>query len=171
MPVFPHIFSTYLQHMVYVNKKIMFQRKRSRKINGEQRMGGKENCFPASHVLQGSEIRTQGTLLSCSTPDLPLRRKREGKATSYRIIVTRSLAKSVKRPLKSQWTHMTGFPVCLFVLAVIVLESSAYARGENAFHSLLSSTGSHINYCSLAENCGAPLRITKLNIYLPAAGM
>lgn len=146
MPIFPHIFST----AVYVNKKITIQRERSRKINGEQReWEGRRIAFlPHSGVLQGSEIRTEGTLLSCSTPDLPVRRKREGKSTSYRIIITRSLAKPVKRPLKSRWTHMTGFPVCLFVLAVIILESSAYSRRENVFHSLLSSTGSHINYPS-----------------------
>lgn len=60
---------------------------------------------------------------------------------------------------------MTGFPVYLFVLAVIILESSVYARGENVFHSLLSSTGSHINYPFLAENCSTPLRITKLTCH------
>lgn len=87
------------------------------------------------------------------------------------LYLTGCLAKSVKRHLKSRWTHMTGFPVCLFVLAVIILESSAYATGENMFHSLVSSTGSHINYPSLAENCGTPLRVTKLNTFLPSAGM
>lgn len=124
MPRFPHIFSM----VVYVNKKIMIWRKRSRKINGEQReWAGRRIAFlPPSDVLQGSEIRTQGTLLSCSTPDLQFRRKREGKSTSYGIIVTRSFAKSVKRTLESGWTYTTGFPVCLFVLAVIVLESPAY---------------------------------------------
>lgn len=78
-----------------------------------------------SDILQGSEMRTLGALLSNANSDQWLRKGREGKSTSY-ILVTRSFAKSVKRTVGRGWMYSTGFPVRLFVLAVAVLESPVY---------------------------------------------
>lgn len=78
-----------------------------------------------SDVLQGSEMRTPGALLSSTNSNQQLRKGKEGKSTSY-ILVTRSFAKSVKRTVERGWTYSTGFLVRLFVLAVALLESPVY---------------------------------------------
>lgn len=92
-----------------------------------------------------------------------------------RILVSRSCAKSVKRPLERGWTYSTGFPVCEFVLAVAIHKSpdteiQCLARGENMCHPPLSSKGSHVNCPPLAQNFDVCLHITDPTTYLAAMG-
>lgn len=73
--------------------------------------GSRIAFLPHSDVLQGSKNLVNVVKLLNPWPSTS---EREGKSTSYGIILTRSFANSMKRTWESGWTYVTGFPVCLF---------------------------------------------------------